>query len=343
MNYLFFDTECAHGRGGICEFGYIITDEKFNIITADNLLINPHIKFDDYGHKKAGIVFAYSKDEYYSAPDIMDRYDHIKELLTDKNNVIIGYSTDCDAKFLNYDLERFDLPFLNYTFWDVLKMYRSIANRTTNLKLDVLYGETGGAELMHHEALSDTKMTIEVLKKLLHDYNLTFTDIMENYKETSSESFNGRVIINDGSIFNYTKGGKTTVANHKILDDCIKMPPINVYSQVFKDKIFSIAPNIVKENFATTMAICNYTKKMGATFTLSVCDAHYLLVDEKSKIPKNRLRKGVKLLNLAQFEQLLNLEKDALLPENIVIDEFIGELPYNREWFSEYKKTHNLK
>lgn len=342
MNYLFFDTECAYGRGGICEFGYIITDENFNEIKADNLLINPHIKFDDYGHKKAGIVFAYSKDEYYSAPDIMDRYQELKSLLQDENNVVIGYATDSDAKFLINDLDRFDLPFINFTFWDVLKMYRQIAHRETQLKLDILYQETDGADLMHHEALSDTKMTIEVLKKLLKDYNLSFSDVMQNFKETSGESFNGRIVFNDGSIFNYTKGGKTTVANRRILDDYIKSPPIGRLSDKFNKKIFSVAPDIAKENFYLTMAVCGYSKKMGGYFTLSICDAHYLLVDEKTRIPKNRLRKGVKLIKVGELESLLELEKGSLDTENIVIDELIGELPENKEWYQAYKTAHGL-
>lgn len=342
MNYLFFDTECAYGRGGICEFGYVLTDENFNEIKEDNLLINPHIKFDDYGHKKAGIVFAYSKDEYYSAPDIMDRYARLNSLLTDENNVVIGYATDSDAKFLINDLERFDLPFINYTFWDVLKMYRLIAKRETQLKLDVLYHETKGAELMHHEALSDTKMTIEVLKKLLNDYNLTFNDIMNDYKETSGESFNGRIVFNDGSIFNYTKGGKTTVANRRVLDEYIKSAPIGRLSDKFSKKIFSVAPNIAKENFYLTMAVCSIAKKMGGNFTLSICDSHYLLVDETTKIPKNRLRKTVKLVKKAELEKLLELKEGSLDTENIVIDELIGELPENVEWYKAYKIAHGL-
>lgn len=342
MNYLFFDTECAYGRGGICEFGYILTDENFNVIKADNLLINPHIKFDDYGHQKAGIIFAYSKDEYYSSPDIMDRYDEIANLLTDKNNVVIGYATDSDAKFLINDLDRFDLPYINFTFWDVLKMYRLIAKRDTQLKLDILYAETGKKQLMHHEALADTEMTIEVLKKLLSDHGMTFQSVMETFKEASGESFNGRLVFNDGSVFNYTKGGRTTVANRRILDDHIKSPSIGRLSDKFQGKIFSVAPNIAKENFAVTLATCSRSKKMGGQFTLSICDAHYLLVDEKSRIPRNRMRRGVKLVKADELETILELNAGDLDSENVVIDELIGELPENAEWYEDYKTAHGM-
>ncbi len=340
MNFLFFDTECAHGRGGICEFGYILTDENFNVIKSDNLLINPHTRFDDYGHKKAGIIFAYSKDEYYAAPDIMDRYDEIKSLLTDENNVVVGFATDSDANFILNDLENFDLPYINFVFWDVLKMYKVIAGRTSNLKLEILYSETGLESLMHHEALSDTVMTIKVMEKLLKDYNLSAQDVLEKYKETSGEVFNGRIVFNDGSIFNYTKGGRTTAKNRRLLDDVIKNGPIGRLSNDFEGKIFSVAPNIAKENFALTMGVCNAVNERSGEFTLSVCDANYLLVDKDSKIPKQRLRRGVKLLSIEEFEKLLGKKEGELGEENINIDEILGSLPDNEEWYKEYKTAH---
>lgn len=44
MRLLFFDIECANhynGKGKICEVGYIITDEKFNILARKDIPINP--------------------------------------------------------------------------------------------------------------------------------------------------------------------------------------------------------------------------------------------------------------------------------------------------------------
>ena len=340
MNYLFFDTECAQGRGGICEFGYVLLDSAFNVIKAENLLINPHMVFDDYGHHKAGIYFAYSKDEYYSAPDIMDRYDQIARLLSDENNMVIGFATDSDAKFLLHDIDRFDLPDINFTFWDVLKVYKMAGGRDNNLKLDILYSETGGESLMHHEALADTKMTIEVFKKILSDHNLTMDDITRDFKQASGEVWGGRIVYNDGSIFNYTKGGRTTVANRRILDDFIKNEPISPLSNKFEGLIFSVAPNIVREDFAKTMAVCDFAKENGGQFTLSICDAHVLLCDEQTKIPKNRLRRNVKLLKVDELEEFFGLEKGSLDKENICLDELIGKIYYNRDWYIAYKNAH---
>ena len=43
MKYLFFDLEYATSKGGnikICEFGYVVTDENFQILDRDNFIIN---------------------------------------------------------------------------------------------------------------------------------------------------------------------------------------------------------------------------------------------------------------------------------------------------------------
>ena len=44
MKYLFFDIECAgvfKNVAKICAFGYCLTDEKFNILEKEDILINP--------------------------------------------------------------------------------------------------------------------------------------------------------------------------------------------------------------------------------------------------------------------------------------------------------------
>ena len=44
MKYLFFDIECSNCHGGIgkmCEFGYVLTDENFNIISQDDIPMSP--------------------------------------------------------------------------------------------------------------------------------------------------------------------------------------------------------------------------------------------------------------------------------------------------------------
>ena len=44
MKYTFFDIECANcieGQAKICSFGYVITDEQFNLLEKEDLIVNP--------------------------------------------------------------------------------------------------------------------------------------------------------------------------------------------------------------------------------------------------------------------------------------------------------------
>ena len=49
MKFVFFDIECANYINDmftICTFGYTITDEHFNVIKKEDILINPKSKFN---------------------------------------------------------------------------------------------------------------------------------------------------------------------------------------------------------------------------------------------------------------------------------------------------------
>ena len=50
MRYLIFDIECCDGRH-ICEFGYVITNEKFEVLDKQVITINPEKKFNLTGRK----------------------------------------------------------------------------------------------------------------------------------------------------------------------------------------------------------------------------------------------------------------------------------------------------
>ena len=66
MKYLFFDIECSNCFGGknkICEIGYVLTDENFNLILKEDIPISPGDKnnkenrFDTTIYKRgSGIV-----------------------------------------------------------------------------------------------------------------------------------------------------------------------------------------------------------------------------------------------------------------------------------------------
>ena len=80
MNYCFFDIECANcfgGKGKICSFGYVITDEQFNILEKKDIVINPRSSFN----LGPDLKLAYTKSEFRQAAPFPDYYDEIGALL----------------------------------------------------------------------------------------------------------------------------------------------------------------------------------------------------------------------------------------------------------------------
>ena len=67
-SYLFFDIECANCFGGVgkmCSFGYVLTDEDFNVIDSQDVAMNPEAEFDWYLFSpKNKCRLAYSKDYF---------------------------------------------------------------------------------------------------------------------------------------------------------------------------------------------------------------------------------------------------------------------------------------
>ena len=95
MKYLFFDVECSNchnGIGKLCEFGYVLTDEKFNILAKDDIPMSPGkghwSRFDLTGRKsERDLVLSYDYDYYYAQPEFPSFYARIKKLMCDKDTI----------------------------------------------------------------------------------------------------------------------------------------------------------------------------------------------------------------------------------------------------------------
>ena len=67
MKYLFFDIECCDGAH-ICEFGYVLTNDKFEILDRDFFLINPEKEFNLTGRKDQRDLQLHFSEEEYGSP-----------------------------------------------------------------------------------------------------------------------------------------------------------------------------------------------------------------------------------------------------------------------------------
>lgn len=183
MKYIFFDIECANcyqGKGKICSFGYVITDTSFNVIEKCDLVINPAAKFN----LGPDIVLAYDKNTFKNAPMFPDFYGEITTLLEDEDAMVFGFSACNDARYLNNDCIRYNLPSIDYTFYDVQQILMGIKDTRNQPSLIGSCLEFGIEENQDvHKSDDDSLMTMELLRAICIQQEKTPEQLIEQYEQ----------------------------------------------------------------------------------------------------------------------------------------------------------------
>lgn len=172
MKYLFFDIECANcysGKGKIYSFGYLLTDEKFNIIHGpEDLLVNPDSNFDPYVKKN---ILAYDKGIFKTLPKFNQVYDSINKLMTEDDTLCFGYGITNDLRFLQNDCKRYGLPYIHARVCEIQKLIELVEGNKAR-KLDVEYVErTGDNERKTHRSDEDALRTAKVAQCICEKFN----------------------------------------------------------------------------------------------------------------------------------------------------------------------------
>jgi len=108
MKYLFLDLEFATSKNGICkicEFGYVVTDEKFNVINRGNFIINPYISRSEWDYWAVKKSLKRKIMEYESKPGFDEYYDEISDLLSN-TDYVFGHTILSDVKAVNQEIQR---------------------------------------------------------------------------------------------------------------------------------------------------------------------------------------------------------------------------------------------
>lgn len=193
MKYLFYDLEYATSKGGIskiCEFGYVLTDESFNILERDNFIIDPFITREEWDWRVVRKILTRRIAEYESSPRFDEYYDDIKKLILGAD-FVIGHSLNSDAKALNQDCERYELPSIDYDFYDIKLFYKqfsntkkdtSVANMLDELKIE--------GEEREHDAETDAYNTMLELKQMMSVLNVSLEELIELVPEAKDRNEN---------------------------------------------------------------------------------------------------------------------------------------------------------
>ncbi len=196
MSLVFFDIECASVHKNcakICAFGYVVCDEKFNILEKEDILINPRGRFELTDRKgEKGIVLPYEYDEFKKQPPFTHVYKRIRKLLESPENRVFGHAVLNDVKYLNLETKRFKLPSFRFRFGDSQLLYMSMKNDfSRQFGLEYIAGDLG-VEFTPHRAADDAYATMRIVEALCRNL------------ECDIDGLYSRLGFTEGKIENYS-------------------------------------------------------------------------------------------------------------------------------------------
>lgn len=178
MKYLFFDVECSNchnGIGKICEFGYVLTDEHFNILAKDDIPMSPGkgywSRFDLTGRDgEKDIELAYEYDYYFEQPEFPFFYERIKQLMCDEETICFAYSMGNDIRHVHNTCERYKKKPLSYECYDVQKLVAKHLEQKGQMNLEaacrVIVGPNSLIGLEKHLSRDDAKMEMMIFEAI---------------------------------------------------------------------------------------------------------------------------------------------------------------------------------
>lgn len=181
MDYLFFDIECCDGNH-ICSFGYVLVNDKFEILEKKDIAINPECKFR-LGRDKFNprIELAYNESTFYKQKNFAYFYDNIKNLLVKDNRVLLGHSITADIQYLKIACERYGCENIKLEVYDTQDFYyqlnkkykiRSLNNIVKDLEINI-------SNLQEHKSCDDAEISMLITKEICNKLNITLSELLE--------------------------------------------------------------------------------------------------------------------------------------------------------------------
>lgn len=174
----------------ICEFGYVITNEKFNVLSRGNIIINPNITLREWDVYAKQEILTRTVQEYESQPTFLMVYDDIVNIFKDID-IVFGHTLDGDARALNDECIRYNLKSIDYDFYNINNIYLRYANTQDNISLEkmlTIFGLSNEGKM--HDAEADAYNTMQVLKSMVEQSQKSLEDFLNDYKDLADRTEN---------------------------------------------------------------------------------------------------------------------------------------------------------
>ena len=193
MRYLFFDLEFASTRDNvrkICEFGYVVTDEDFDLIEKGNMIIDPVIKRSEWDRYVIKKILTRPVDEYLTHPDFPSYYGEIKRLFGSAD-FVLGHSVDSDVRAVNDECKRFSLPAIDFDFYDIKRYYKKLTNGENDTGLAKMLDELNIPRADgEHDAGIDAYNTMLAAKGMLASCGMSLGRLIDAFPDFSDRTEN---------------------------------------------------------------------------------------------------------------------------------------------------------
>ena len=182
MKYLFFDCEfasCKDGQEKICEFGYVMVDENFKVLYKGNIIINPNIKAEDWDWYALKKILTRKKEQYENMLLFLAYHKKIVALIQNAD-YILGHTIVADVHALNCELQRYNLPSIDFDFYDIKEMYKVYNNTKKVASVENILSELGiKGDENKHDAEADAFNTMLELKVILEKLGFKLEEMIE--------------------------------------------------------------------------------------------------------------------------------------------------------------------
>ena len=288
MKFLFFDVECSNcfnGIGKICEFGYVLTDENFNIIKANEIPMSPgrgrESRFNLRGRKyEKDLELSYDEEYYFSCPQFPKFYNYIRSLMGDKDTICFAFSMDNDIAHLHNTCRRYDLDPINYICYDVQTIAGKYLGENKQVNLEnacrKIVGPSSMVQLIPHLSRDDAKMEMMILEAVTF---LEKTDSLTLLKNSEYAKTNSLKYMEE--IEEKAKRKQAIKEMHKYYNSICKTPD-ELNDQQYKGKRVCISGNLIDncDRFEETLELF---KQKGYVFCRHLCDADVFILRDRSK------------------------------------------------------------
>ena len=345
MKYLFFDCEFASCKGGsekICEFGYTMVDESFKILYKGNIIINPNIKASDWDYFALKKILTRKKEVYENMLFFPAYHKKIEALILNAD-VILGHTIEADVHALNCELQRYNLPALNFEFYDIKEMYKAYNASKRDVSVETMLVELGiSGDENKHDAEADAYNTMLELKTILEKLEMSVQDLIELCPSAKDKTENfvmdsrerakqrkeerlARIVSGDYSdgtndmLHLKRKGNKKMFL--RFLDN---VQPTKEGSGIFKGKKITISINYEGRHFKEMMNLLQIITNEGGTYVLkgSLSDIY---------VKYDTFREDGTPYRCTRLEYVLKANEEGANIEIITFDEFLKRLNLTNE------------